>query len=189
VSYTFSIFREIKAQLKREQIERCNIDLSDDLVELVIKEMSEEVAEEVYQKDVIERLEELEEICHCIELQRADKYLKRWKKEFSARIKLKRCMLEFPPAVGMMSNYDQVKQLIPARQNDICYSNGFYVNNLAKLKIDTPDKDLTNSWVVDRMLSAHELYRKICYLKAWQPLDVASTVSSHLQKHVISKNK
>jgi hypothetical protein len=86
-------------QLKREQIERCNIDLSDDLVELVIKEMSEEVAEEVYQKDVIERLEELEEICHCIELQRADKYLKRWKKEFSARIKLKRCMLEFPPAV------------------------------------------------------------------------------------------
>jgi hypothetical protein len=47
----------------------------------------------------------------------------------------------------------------------------FYVNNLAKLKIDTPDKDLTNSWVVDRMLSAHELYRKICYLKAWQPLD------------------
>jgi hypothetical protein len=62
-------------------------------------------------------------------------------------------MLEFPPAVGMMSNYDQVKQLIPARQNDICYSNGFYVNNLAKLKIDTPDKDLTNSWVVDRMLT------------------------------------
>ncbi|CAC5393662.1 unnamed protein product [Mytilus coruscus] len=175
--------REVKAQLKKEQIDRCALEISDELVDLVINEMSEEVAEEVYQKDVVERLEELDDICHCIELQRAGKFLQRWKKEYLARIKLKRSMLEFPPAVAMDNNYDSVKKLIPERQNDVCDSNGFYVNKLAKLKIDTPERDLTNRWAVDLMLSAHELYRKICHLKSWQPLDIAITAGSQLQKH------
>lgn len=149
--------------------------------------MSEEVSEEVYQKDVFERLAELEDICHCIELQRAGKFLQRWKKEYSSRVKLKRAMLEFPQSVAMESNYDQVKKLVPFRPNDVCDENGFYINNMARLKIDTPDRDLTIRWVADRMLTAHELYRKICHLKAWQPLDMAATIGTHIQKHFSSK--
>ncbi|XP_076100154.1 germinal-center associated nuclear protein-like isoform X3 [Mytilus galloprovincialis] len=175
--------REVKAQLKREQIDRGAIEISDELVDLVMNEMCEELAEEVYQKDVVERLEELDDICHCIELERAGRFLQRWKKEYLARIKLKRSMLDFPPAVAMDNSYDTVQKLIPERQNDVCDNNGFYVNKLAKLKIDTPERDLTNRWAVDLMLSAHELYRKICHLKSWQPLDIATTAGSQLQKH------
>lgn len=149
--------------------------------------MSEEVSQEVYQNDVVKRLEELEDICHCIELQRAGKFLQRWKKEYSSSIKLKRAMLEFPSSVGMESNYDQVKKLVPCRPNDVCDESGFYINNMAKLKIDTPDRDLTVRWVTDRMLTAHQLYRKICHLKAWQPLDMAVTVGTQIQKHFCSK--
>ena len=95
------VFREVKSELKKQQIERCADVLSDGYVSVVAEELVMSVCDEVFQADVIDRLEELAEKQRQIELLRTRCWFDRWRKECAARKKLKRSMLDFPCAPSL----------------------------------------------------------------------------------------
>ena len=98
--YINVVFREVKSELKKQQIERCADVLSDGYVSVVAEELVMSVCDEVFQVDV-NRLEELAEKQRQIELLRTRCWFDRWRKECAARKKLKRSMLDFPCALSL----------------------------------------------------------------------------------------
>ncbi|XP_060080534.1 germinal-center associated nuclear protein-like [Ylistrum balloti] len=174
--------REVKAELKEQQKARCSEDVGEELVEDVMGELVQSVASDVYQKDVVERLEELADIEKCIQLRIAGKFLQAWKKEFSARQKLKRGMLTFPSAPGMDSATEQIDILIPDRREDGIVGNSFSISTDGRLSLASSIQLSEQRWVGAKLLSAHELYQNLCHCKAWQPFDLVKHVGGILHR-------
>lgn len=179
----------MKAELKEQQKARCSIDVNEDLVEDVLSEIVQSVSADVYQKDVVERLQELAEIEKCIQLQIAGRFLQAWKKEFSARQKLKRGMLTFPSNPGMDTAAEQVDMLIPDRRQEGIVDNSFYITNEARLSLASSIELADQRWVGAKVLTAHELYRNLCHCKSWQPFDMATLVGSTIKRKLTRKLK
>lgn len=57
---------------------------------------------------------------------------------------------------------------------------GFYVNERAQINVESPVTMLERWQATEKALTAHDLYRKICHRKAWQPLDIGSLVGKKL---------
>ncbi|KAJ8301861.1 hypothetical protein KUTeg_020848 [Tegillarca granosa] len=175
--------REAKAQLKKEQIERCSLEVSTELIDSVVSEFVESISDNVYQKDVVERLQELADIEKSIQLKIAGRYLQYWKKEYLARCKLKRSMLSFPATASRGTCSEQIQALIPWRKQEGIVNGGFYVNERAQINVESPVALLERWQATEKALTAHDLYRKICYKKAWHPLDIGSLVEKQLVQH------
>ncbi|XP_033745006.1 LOW QUALITY PROTEIN: germinal-center associated nuclear protein-like [Pecten maximus] len=181
--------REVKAELKEQQKARCSIDVGDDIVEDAMGELVQSVAADVYQKDVVERLEKLADIEKCIQLRIAGRFLQVWKKEFSARQKLKRGMLTFPSAPSMDSAAEQINMLIPDRREDGIIGNSFSISSDGRLSLASSIELSSQRWVGAKLLSAHELYQNLCHCKAWQPFDIVKLVGGNVQKILHRKLK
>jgi hypothetical protein len=176
----FFFIREVHAELKRQRIHRCSAKESEDILDENLQDMIRPVAEEVYQKDVVERLQQLHDIEHSVKVKRAGRFLRIWKAQHAARIKLKRAMLDFPSANSMMDPSQQIDALIPNRQVDCVEEEGFYVDQTTKLSVESAVVYLKRLEMEDKALTAHEIYRNLCRKKAWKPLDIGSIVGSLL---------
>ncbi|XP_021362693.1 germinal-center associated nuclear protein-like isoform X2 [Mizuhopecten yessoensis] len=181
--------REVKAELKEQQKARCSVDVGDELLEDVMGELVQSVSSDVYQKDVVERLEKLADIEKCVQLRIAGRYLQVWKKEFSARQKLKRGMLTFPSAPGLDTAAEQIDMLIPDRREDGIIANSFSISADARLSLASSIQLSDQRWVGAKLLSAHELYQNLCHCKAWQPFDIVKLVGGNVKRILQRKLK
>ena len=172
--------REVKAQLKRECIERVTEELKDGMVQEVMSELVSEVAADVYETDVTQRLKQLQELEDIVKVSRAGKFLQKWKKEYHAVTKLKRAMLAFPSAPSMESSHDQLNHLLKSCRNDRVEGARFYVNKQARLTVETP-LEIEARWRhIDTQISVHALYQKLLLERAWAPLDLSKLVGQKL---------
>ncbi|XP_048739403.2 germinal-center associated nuclear protein-like isoform X2 [Ostrea edulis] len=174
--------REVHAELKRQQIHRCSAEVADAILYINLQDMIQPIAEEVYQRDVVERLQQLDGIEHCVKVKRAGRFFRIWKAQNAARIKFKRSMLDFPSANSMMDPSQQIDTLIPDRQVDCVQEEGFFVNQTTKLSVESTMLYVKRSEMEDKVLTAHEIYRNLCRQKAWKPLNIGSVVGSLLLK-------
>ena len=156
--------------------------MNNDLLEEVVMDMTDTVAMEVHQKDVVDRLEELANIQQCVELQVAGRFLQRWKKEYAARLKLKRSMFTFPCNPSMASTADQIDNLIPDRRLASEIDDGFFINQTSKLSLVPIVERADREHAVQNLLKAHEIYKKMCHMKSWQPLDIQKLIGSILKR-------
>lgn len=176
-----SHFREVKAQLKQECIERTTAELNADLVDEVMNEMVADVSEDVFETDVRQRLKLLDDCEKIVKLSRTRRFWTSWKKEFNTLVKLKRAMEEFPSAPNMQSNKDVLKLLIPV-DDDRIIDKKFYVNKRAKLTIETPLEIQARRKETDTYVMVHDLYSKLLYQSAWAPLDLGKLVGKQLSR-------
>ncbi|XP_062617863.1 germinal-center associated nuclear protein-like [Saccostrea cucullata] len=174
--------REVHAELKRQRIQRCSAEIADVILNSSIQDMTQSVSSEVYQKDVVERLQQLADLEHCVKVKRAGRYLRMWKAQHTARIKFKRSLLDFPSSISMMEPAQQIEALIPERRVEGLDEGGFYVNQTTKLSVESPVIFVKRSEMEDKVLTAHEIYRNLCRQKAWKPLDICSLGGHHLLK-------
>ena len=58
--------REVQAELKRQRIERCSAEITEAILNSSVLDMTLSLSEEFYQKDVVERLEKLEDYEQCV---------------------------------------------------------------------------------------------------------------------------
>lgn len=156
--------------------------MADAILYINLQDMIQPIAEEVYQRDVVERLQQLDGIEHCVKVKRAGRFFRIWKAQHAARIKFKRSMLDFPSANSMMDPSQQIDTLIPDRQVDCVQEEGFYVNQTTKLSVESTVLYVKRSEMEDKVLTAHEIYRNLCRQKAWKPLNIGSVVGSLLLK-------
>ncbi|XP_060558116.1 germinal-center associated nuclear protein-like, partial [Ruditapes philippinarum] len=173
--------REVKAELKRQCIERVTVDVNKDLVDEVMKEMVIDVSEEVYDIDVIQRLKQLDDFEKLVKLSRAGRFWHKWKKEYKAVTKLKRAMEEFPCAPNMQSNQEQLKQLLCVDDERII-DKKFYVNKRAKLTIETPLEIEKRRKETETRALVHRLYRNLLHQTAWSPLDLSRIIGQELRR-------
>ena len=174
------VFREVKAQLKRECIERTTEEINRELIQEVMSEMVQECATNVYETDVIQRLRQLQELEGIVKLSRAGKFFKRWKKEYVAVTKLKRAMMDFPSAPSMETTGSQLDCLVPNRKDDIVSESGFYVNQTARLTVETPVQVEERRRRMGIKTTIQSLYQKLMYTRAWLPLDLTKLVGTKL---------
>ncbi|XP_061179067.1 germinal-center associated nuclear protein-like [Saccostrea echinata] len=172
--------REVHAELKRQRIQRCSAEIADVILNSTVQDITQSVSLEVYQKDVVERLQKLADLEHCVKVKRAGRYLRIWKAQHTAQIKFKRSLLDFPSSISMMDPAQQIETLIPDRRVEDIQEGGFYVNQTTKLSVESPVMFVKRSQVEDKVLTAHEIYRNLCRQKAWKPLDICSLGGRHL---------
>ena len=175
-----SFNREVKAQLKKECIARVTEEINRDLVQEVTSEMVQECATNVYETDVIQRLKQLRELEGIVKLSRAGKFFRRWKKEYKAVTKLKRAMMEFPSAPSMDATGNQLDSLVPHRRDNTMTELGFYVNQTARLAIETPVQVEERRKRLDIQTTIQALYQRLRHSRAWLPLDLGKLVGTKL---------
>ena len=176
----FSFNREVKAHLKKESIARVTEEINRDLVQEVTSEMVQECATNVYETDVIQRLKQLRELEGIVKLSRAGKFFRRWKKEYKAVTKLKRAMMEFPSAPSMDATGNQLDSLVPHRRDNTMTELGFYVNQTARLAIETPVQVEERRKRLDIQTTIQALYQRLRHSRAWLPLDLGKLVGTKL---------
>ncbi|XP_045166422.2 germinal-center associated nuclear protein-like isoform X2 [Mercenaria mercenaria] len=182
--------REVKAQLRRECIERVTIDINDELVEEVMSEMVVDVSEDVFETDVRQRLKQLDDFEKLVKLSRAGRFWHKWKKEYKAVTKLKRAMEEFPCAPNMQTRKEQLNLLLNV-DNESIVDKKFYVNKRAKLTIETPLEIEKHRKETETCALVHRLYRNLLHQTAWAPLDLGRLVGKELNRkarHVHQRN-
>ncbi|XP_052780533.1 germinal-center associated nuclear protein-like [Mya arenaria] len=173
--------RDVKAQLRKESIERVTVDISQQMVAQVVSDMIEEVAEDVFESDVRQRIKQLAEFEELIKLSRAGRFLQRWKKEYKAVTKLKRAMEEFPCAPNMQGYSEQVRGLIAVDDPKVA-NRQFYVNQKAKLTINSAVEIEKQREQAMTQVLVHSLYRRLLQNNAWQPLDLPRIVGKILAR-------
>ncbi|KAL3853116.1 hypothetical protein ACJMK2_016691 [Sinanodonta woodiana] len=179
--------REVHEILTQQRIERCSADVNDDHVNTFVSSMMLEIAEEVYEKDVVQRLKDLEDIERSVKLSRAGHYFQKWKKTYSAVTKLKRSMLAFPSAPFMGSISDQIKNLTRCQESEGRIKDSFYISNRAKLTIISPMALRVGMQKAHVMMSAHEIYAQLVHERAQQPLDLTKVVGQKLLQKLSEK--
>lgn len=153
--------------------------------------MTLSLSEEFYQKDVVERLEQLEDYEQCVKINRTGRFFRIWKAQHAARVKFKRSMLDFPSSSAMLDPTEQIETLLPDTRAEDIEDDGFYVNQTTKLSVESPIEFLKRLEAEEKALTAHEIYRNLCQQKAWRPLDLGSLVGGQLMKQnkAISKSR
>lgn len=141
----------------------------------VISKMVQECAAEVYETDVTQRLKQLQELEDIVKLSRTGKFLRRWKKEYKAVIKLKRAMMAFPSSASMESAPDLLDHLILDKQT--------------RLTVDTPVQVEERRKKIDTQISMQYLYHRLLSERAWQPLDLSKLVGPKLQEKLRTTHK
>ncbi|KAK3581304.1 hypothetical protein CHS0354_033043 [Potamilus streckersoni] len=179
--------REVQEILTQQRIERCSADVNDELVNNFVSSMMVEVAEEVYEKDVVQRLKNLEDIERSVKLSRTGHYLQKWKKTYAAITKLKRGMLAFPSAPFMGSVSDQIKNLTRWQGSEGRIKDSFYISNRAKLTIISPMALRAGMKKAYIMMTAHEIYAQLLHERAQQPLDLTRVVGQKLFQKLSEK--
>ncbi|KAL5015301.1 hypothetical protein ScPMuIL_009571 [Solemya velum] len=166
-----SEMRDIENQLRKKQIEKCTGDVAEQTMDKAVQFMIKTLAED-FTQECKEKIEEYERIEKSIQLSRAGKYFQLWRKEHKTMCKLKRSMLEFPCSTSMRKTSEQVKMLIPDRTVEKIVKDGFYVSDIAKLTIESPLDIGVRLGGMDKLLTAHALYLKLCLEKSWQAQDL-----------------
>lgn len=180
--------REVQEQLRKECMERVTEDISKVLLGEVIINLVGQTASDVYDVDVTQRLKFLEDTAKVVEVSRAAKFWKRWKKEFIDVTKLKRGMEQFPctPCMDKMEN--QVNALIHVDDKAI-HDKQFYINKRARLTIETPVEIDQRRMEMESHVLVQQLYRQMLYRNAWQPLHMSKVVGRHLIGKISSREQ
>lgn len=174
-------FREVKAQLKKECIERVTVDINNELVEETLTEMVADTADDVFETDVKQRLRQLDDFERLVKLSRAGHFWNKWKKEYKAVTKLKRAMEEFPCAPNMQSQKEQLQTILNVDDERIM-DRKFFVNKRAKLTIETPLEIEKRRKETETCALVHRLYRNLLHQTAWTPLDLGRVVGKLLNR-------
>lgn len=164
------------------------MDINSELVEEVMNEMVVDVSEDVFETDVRQRLKQLDELEKLVKLSRVGRFLHKWKKEYKAVSKLKRAMQEFPCAPNLQSTKEQLKLLIISDDERIV-NKKFFVNNRAKLTIETPLEIEKRRREADTCVLVHSLYRDLLYRTSWAPLDLGRLVGKQLTRQLMRKQQ
>ena len=98
----------------RTLLERLAHEEREHVIADVTREESLRVIDDVYQTDVIDRLQQLHASSAGVQLLRTARYWSKWRNNFAARIRLKRSMLNFPATPSLLSPGEQVRRLLPA---------------------------------------------------------------------------
>ena len=76
----------MQATLEQESIDRCTHTLISGLVEETLGEEVQEVGEEVFEVDVVEKLRLLEESRRATQLMVAGRFFRRWRNRYAGRL-------------------------------------------------------------------------------------------------------
>lgn len=182
------IFRDVKAQLKKECIERVTTEISKDMVENVVTELVDTVSNEVFETDVTQRLEQMEKAENAVKLSHAKKFWQMWRKAYIVNTKIKRAMEEFPSAPNMQSLTEQLQTLLNV-DDDHFIDKRFYVNKRARLTAETPVEIEQRRKETDIYITAKKLYKDLRKHTAWQPIDIAGELKKYITSKLVASLK
>ena len=162
-----------------QRTSRVTLHLSKTIESSVVMDMIDDVAEEVFDTDVIQRLEEIENAEKAVQLSRVRTFWLLWKRKYTSNTKIKRAMEEFPCAPNMQSLTDQLQSLLCV-EDERLIDKQFYVNKRAQLTTETPIEIDKRRKETDIYITAKKLYNDLRNHTAWQPIDIRSLVGKCL---------
>ncbi|KAK6177359.1 hypothetical protein SNE40_015477 [Patella caerulea] len=175
-------YRDVQSKLKAERIERCNKSLMEETVQDVVSDVIDEIAADVYEVNVVQRLEQFREAENIIKLKRCGLYFQVWKQRYLAQIKLKRAMLAFPCGPSVQGPRFQLQDLLPDRRNNEICDKTMFLDQKTKLTLE-PATDLEKmNLMLTARLSITFLQQHLRQIKAWQPLDIPRLMQPELLK-------
>ncbi|XP_050414812.1 germinal-center associated nuclear protein isoform X2 [Patella vulgata] len=175
-------YRDVQSKLKEKRIERCNESLMEEIVQDVVSDIIDEIAADVFEVNVVQRLEQFREAENIIKLKRCGLYFQVWKQRYVAQIKLKRAMLAFPCGPSAQGPKFQLQDLLPDRRNnDIC-DKTMFLDQKTKLALEpATDLEKMNLMLTARLSIAFQ-QQHLRQIKAWQPLDIPRLMQPELLK-------
>ncbi|XP_013415982.1 germinal-center associated nuclear protein [Lingula anatina] len=174
--------REIQAKLKEERIQRCTDEISKELVETAALEEILRVSKEVYQTDVIQRLQELDECEKGVKTMRQARFFKCWVNMYMGRMRLKRSMLAFPSAPSNYTSSEQLEQLMPEREEVEMSQDFMPLGKRARLTIRDPTDLVEKNSRLTRSVVLKKFMQRLRHEHAWAPLDIPALIGGNLWK-------
>ncbi|CAG5119138.1 unnamed protein product, partial [Candidula unifasciata] len=174
--------RLVKAELHRQRLERCSQQCKDDLLVEVVDEVIEEVAMEVYDVDVVMKLDRLNATEKIVKTLRCRRFLQIWRKKYMAEIRAKRSLLDFPSAPSIKAIGEQIHELVPHRPDTRISHKSFYIGERAQLSIESPMDVIQDQLHLNVHLSMASARHMLNNLVMWRPLDVTNIVNAPLQR-------
>ena len=138
------------------------------------------VSQEVYEVDVEQRLQELQECEKYVEILRTSRFFKRWRNVHAGRIRLKKSMYNFPPAPSGFSQREQLQYLLPERTSETVENDYMQLGKKARLTVQSQLDIFGSEKKLAESVSSYNAVRRLRHKKAWAPLDLAQTVGTRL---------
>ena len=166
----FLCFREVQARLKKESLDRSTHHIAAKLLEKVLDELTQEVSETVFETDVTQKLQHLEEAYNAVRLLRTLKWWNLWRQSVFHSKKLKRGMQTFPSAPSMLDPAGQLQRLLPGTHG--IENDSTQLINGGKLTLQGAPEVYSQQITLYREMFLHRHLKKLKHDKAWAPLDV-----------------
>ncbi|XP_033640456.1 germinal-center associated nuclear protein-like isoform X2 [Asterias rubens] len=174
---------EIERQLRIECMRRSIAHISQELIMEVIAEEGQRVSTELIQMETAQRDQRLAEIEKAVLLGQQAKYLQRWYRVYTKRIRLRRMLLTFPAAPPNQSAQEQLRVLWAGRRETKEVTDEGVARERSGVTLESPYGIETG-----REKIAHSILR-IHYLqnlrrqKAWSSLDLPTVLGNSFRSH------
>ncbi|KAL8566161.1 hypothetical protein ACOMHN_041316 [Nucella lapillus] len=180
--------QEEEARVEVEQRERCLLVVQSEVLGEVLGEMAGDVTDEVYQEDVVVRLQLLADLQKAVELKRTVQWLAVWRKALKVRQRQKRAMLAFPCAPPMQAANERLQTMYPDRPEHapslVPGKAALLVNHRARMTLLSPFESERRSLTLTAHLSLASLVNSLQRSHAWRPLNLTSVLRSPLNQAV-----
>ncbi|BFZ10368.1 hypothetical protein BsWGS_13408 [Bradybaena similaris] len=174
--------RLVKAELHRHRLQRCSEQCTEDLLVDVLDEMVEDVAMEVYDVDVVMKLDRLNATENIVMVLRCRRFLQAWRKKYLAEIRAKRSLLDFPSAPSMKALAEQIQELVPHRPDTRITDKSFYIGERVKLCVESPMDVIQDQLHLNVHLSMASARHMLNNMVMWRPLDMTYIINAQLQR-------
>ncbi|GFO23229.1 mcm3 minichromosome maintenance deficient 3associated protein [Plakobranchus ocellatus] len=172
----------VNKELHRQCMERCSLNLRDDMLTVATESMILDVAQDVFEVDVLAKRERLAATESCVLGLRCRRFFQMWQRKYISQIRVKRAMLDFPSTAPNRSLSEQMQRLIPHRPDNRLKDKSFYISDRTKLTVQTPMEVIQQQLYLSTHLSMASARCMLAGLALWKPLDLSDTVAPQLCK-------
>ncbi|XP_005095086.1 germinal-center associated nuclear protein [Aplysia californica] len=172
----------VTRELNRQCMEGMSLSCQDSLLSVVTLEIAQDIAQEVFEIDVVAKRERLEETERCVQLMRCRRVFQFWRSSYLSRVRVKRAMLDFPSAPPTRKTGEQLMRLVPNRPDTRIVNNSFFINERARLYVSSPMDVIQQQLKLTASLSMASVHQMLLGLRMWQPLDIVQTLGTQLHR-------
>ncbi|XP_072028126.1 germinal-center associated nuclear protein-like [Amphiura filiformis] len=172
-------YREVQAQLTQESVARSSEVINSEILEETLLEQCHHLADDVIQMAIQQRDEKLAELEKCILMSRTARYLQKWQRVYTLRVRLKRSQLTFPAAPPNHSLLDQLQGLWPSRDRQ---QPGRGQESISGITLDTPFSVLSSQETVAKTILRRHYLTCLRKQKAWASFDLPTMLRNTLHQ-------
>ncbi|GFR69715.1 MCM3 minichromosome maintenance deficient 3associated protein [Elysia marginata] len=172
----------VNRELHHQRLERCGAALRDDMLTTAVEAMIADVAQDVFEVDVLAKRERLAATEVCVLSLRCRRFFQIWNRKYVAQLRVKRAMLDFPSTAPNRPPKEEMEKLVPDRPHSRLSERSFYINSRTKLRLQTPMEVIQQQLYLSTHLSMASARSMLASLVLWRPLDLSHTVTPQLYK-------